>query len=121
MTRFDIMAVFAQRLPVVLVPEQLWVAAMRENVVNHGRGGQFTTFFALDAQRVKLKIPLPSCTPLGVISARSGITPDIIVCVFRTMHFTVHADIAQIGAAGLATGAFRCAWHSLHLPQWAGQ
>ena len=36
------MAVLAQGLPVFYVPEKLLIAAMRDDVADHRRGGKFT-------------------------------------------------------------------------------
>lgn len=42
------MAALAQGLPISLIPEQLWVAAMWDYMVNHGRWLQLAIGEALD-------------------------------------------------------------------------
>ena len=46
------MAALAQGLPISLIPEQLWVAPVGNDMVNHGCGFQFTFGEALDTERI---------------------------------------------------------------------
>ena len=46
------MAVLAKGLPILFIPEKLAVAAMENNMVDHGRGRQRTVFQAFGAQRM---------------------------------------------------------------------
>ncbi|MDD3513735.1 MAG: hypothetical protein PHV21_07010 [Synergistaceae bacterium] len=46
------MAELAERLPVRFIPEQLAVATVRNDVVNHGGGCQLATLLTLNAQRM---------------------------------------------------------------------
>ena len=46
------MAALAKGLPVLFIPEQRPVAAMRDDVINHGRRSQHTVPAAFRAERV---------------------------------------------------------------------
>ena len=52
-----VVAVFAQRLPVIAIPEQCLVAAMRDDVVDYGCSDKLT---ALEMIRTKRMRPKPS-------------------------------------------------------------
>ena len=51
-TGFPIMAALAQRLPVVLIPEQLLIAPVRNHMVDHRCGRQHALLHAGVAQRI---------------------------------------------------------------------
>ena len=46
------MAVLAKGLPILFIPEKFAVAAMGNNMVDHGRRSQHTVFQAFNAQRM---------------------------------------------------------------------
>ena len=76
MACLQIVTMFAKSLPVVLIPEQVLVAAVWNNVVHHRRRGELPMLQALLTQRISLK-EQPSRLPLFcVIAAGSSISPQ---------------------------------------------
>lgn len=73
------MAALAKGLPVVFIPEQPLVAAVRDDVVNHCRKGKFTFLPALHAERMFLQKGFSRSAPLGVISSRIRTAAHAIV------------------------------------------
>ena len=71
---FLVMAILAQRLPVLLIPEQILVTPVRNDVVHHRRSSQPAFLLALDAQWMPSKIRCPCLAPLAVIPAIGGPT-----------------------------------------------
>jgi len=47
-----VMAVFAKRLPVALIPEKNGISSMRDDVIDNGCRRQLPVFSALDAKRI---------------------------------------------------------------------
>ena len=61
------MAVLAKGLPVLFIPEKHMVAAMGNDMVDHGRGRQHTVFQTFGAQRMPGQKYLPRLSPVHVI------------------------------------------------------
>ena len=62
------MAVLAKGLPVLFIPEKFAVAAMGNNMIDHGRRRQRTIFQAFGAQRTPGQKCLPRLSPVCVIA-----------------------------------------------------
>ena len=92
------MARFAQRLPVVLIPEQLRIAAMRNNVVDDGRGFKSTVLSAFHAQRILPQVQLSRGAPLGIISPCSAAAANAVRRILP-VQLAIDALIAVIRAA----------------------
>ena len=58
------MAVLAKGLPVLFIPEKRMIAAMGNDMVDHGRGRQHTAFQAFVAQRMPGQKRLPRFSPM---------------------------------------------------------
>ena len=100
------MAVLAQGLPVVLVPEQVSVPAVWHDVINDSSGAQLSPGLAKLAKRVPLQVSFPGSTPSGVISA--------LVRALSQVSATVQGaiDLVRQGRAGwMPAGAV---WFSGH-------
>jgi hypothetical protein len=54
-----VMATFAQRLPIAVIPEEILIPTMRQNVVNNCGGRQSSVALALQAQGVSAQVSLP--------------------------------------------------------------
>ena len=67
--RFSVMALLAEALPVRPVPEQLWIAAVRHDVVNHSGSGVSPLFHADNAQWMRLQICPAGLLPPAVVAA----------------------------------------------------
>ena len=63
------MALLAEALPVRLIPEQLWIAAVRHDVVNHSGSGVSPLFHADNTQRMCLQICSARLLPPAVVAA----------------------------------------------------
>lgn len=64
-----VVAGLAKRLPVRTTPEQIHVAAMRDDVIYDCRLNDATFFKVLRAQRILEQLPLALAIPLGIVSA----------------------------------------------------
>ena len=62
------MAVLTKGLPVVFIPEKRMITAMGNDMVDHRRGRQHTTFQTFDAQRTPSQKRLPRLSPVCVIA-----------------------------------------------------
>ena len=67
--RFPIVALFAKRLPVILVPKQHLVSPVRPDVIDHGCQGNYSCTFALDAKMVICQELLPCHLPAMAVAA----------------------------------------------------
>ena len=114
------MAALAQWLLISLIPEQLRVAPVWNNMVDHGCRLQFTLGEALDAERIAAEKGSSGIAPLAVIA--SGSSPATQAFATQpNMIFAVHlALFAEPGAAGEAAGSFRFHGHNVHLISNAG-
>ena len=104
------MAVLAKGLPVFFVPEQSWIATMRNDVVYYGCWSEFSILPALNAQRI---LPQESCsgaTPFSIVSAFSRGSAQSISRIVG-MISTVDAVIAQVRASRKPA---RTLWTSRH-------
>ena len=67
-TGFPIMAALAQRLPVVLIPEQLLIAPVRNHMVDHRCRCEPAVLHAFIAQRVALQESRAGLAPAAVVA-----------------------------------------------------
>ena len=74
------MAVLAQRLPVIFVPEKRVIAAVGKDVVDHGRWGECAAFQAFGAQRMALQIGGACLSPVCVVSPGSRAAANGFFC-----------------------------------------
>ena len=72
------MALFAERLPVVHIPEQSMIATMRKHMIHHRGGRQLPVGMAGDAQRMPTQVGSPCLAPLAVIPAISSSAAESI-------------------------------------------
>lgn len=68
----------AERLPVVLVPEQRLVSTMRADVVDDRGGGDQAFPFAHDAERMLTQEAEPGAFPLAVVTTLAGRQAPVI-------------------------------------------
>ena len=104
------MAVLTKGLPVLFIPEKFAVAAMGYDMVDHGRGCQYTVFQAFGAQRMLGKKSLPCLLPVRVIPSGSRAAAQTICRIIR-MLIAVNSLLAEVGTAGVAAGALGCFGH----------
>ncbi len=111
--RFDIVAPLAQRLPVRLVPEQLTVATVRNDVVYHSGWCQLALSFAHDAQRVSAKKRFTDSPPTSVVDV--VLNPTVVLPLSVGMGFTVTPPcVRKTWATGNGTRTAAFIWHKDH-------
>lgn len=110
-----IMAGLTQRLPVFLVPEQLLVTSMGNDVVNHSGWHNLSLLLASDTQRVGSKECLSGSLPPSVVSFLfCGLG---VMVVERGVFLTVHRAVRnEPTTARVFAWCVRSARHSLILP-----
>lgn len=109
------MAVLAKGLPILFIPEKLAVAAMGNNMIDHGRRSQHTGFQTFGAQRMPGQERLPRLSPVCVITPGSRAAANGVMAPFFSVLLAVNPLLAEIGAAGIAAGAFGGSRHITHL------
>ena len=70
---------FTQRLPIILIPEQLFVAFVVYNMIDIGSRYDSTVGLAMDAERVVGEITRPCFTPRRAVSPLVSATPILII------------------------------------------
>ena len=69
-----VMAFYAECLPILPISEQILIATMRNDVINHRRRGQFPILLALDSQRMLPQAGSPRLVPLPIVAPGSNLT-----------------------------------------------
>lgn len=112
---FAVVAGLTQWLPVILVPEQLLVTPMGNDMVNHCGWHDLTFLLATDTEWMGRKKCFPCPLPPSVVTlflCGLGIT-DMERGVFLTVHRTVGNEHRT---AGMLAWCVWSAWHGLLLP-----
>ena len=99
------MAVLAKGLPVLFIPEKHMIAAMGNDMVDHGCGRQCAVFQTFGAQRMPGQKRLPRLSPVCVI-APGGSTAAQTICRIIRMFLTINTPLTEVETAGIAAGAF---------------
>ena len=109
-----LVASLAKGLPVAFIPEQLSVATMRDDMIDHRRRGDCPALHALVAQRISLQKRRAGFAPAGIVATGFRTAAH---AVGRKLHMlgAINALVAQIRTARIATGAFWCFGHEYHL------
>lgn len=110
-----VVARLTQRLPVLLVPEQLLVTSMGNDVVNNSGWHNLTLLLATDTQWVGRKECLSGSLPPSVVAfLLCGLG---VVVVERGVILTVHRTVGnEPTTAGVFAWCVRSARHGLFLP-----
>ena len=112
--RFGIVASLAEPLPVRLIPEQLAVATVRNDVVNYGGRCQLTLGFTRNAKRMRTKKRFTDSPPASVVDV--VLYPSVVCLLSVSVVFTVSLpSLRQAGATGNGTWMARFIWHKNHL------
>ena len=104
------MAVFAQGLPVAFIPEEVFIPAVRKDMVHNRGRHEFAIALALYAQGILPQVSFPGRPPSGVITTICGAFP----CIQRTMLSAIYI-IRQSCATRMPAGTLGFSWHSLSL------
>ena len=102
-----IMTRLAERTPVGLIPEQLLVTAVRDNVIDHGGRRQPICLQALRAERVFPKKKGARLSPAPVVAALRRRFAGVLLSVLLTI-----GRVAEVGAAGMTARALRFSRHA---------
>ena len=105
------MAAFAKLLPILFIPEKHMIAAMGNDMVNHGRRRQHTVLQAFGAQRMPGQKRLPRLSPVYVIPSGGSTAANGVMAPFFSMLLAVNPLLAEFGAAGITAGALGCFGH----------
>ena len=113
-----VVAGLAKSLPVALVPHQMRITTVRNDMVDHGRCREPSLCFATHTQRmpaeVRLAEPLPPAA-VTTLGGRRSVRVQGLLCTVQT--------VCQIGTAGMLA-RFQCLpRHKVHLriqqkPMW---
>ena len=106
MTGFFIMASRAKGLPVLFIPEQCRIAAMRDDMIDHGCRGHHAVSAALRAKRVLTEEQRSGFAPARVVPARIRPAAQRVMAVLLAVFLAVYAALAQVRAAGVSAGSF---------------
>ena len=94
------MASLAKRLPVPFIPEQLLIAPMWNDVIDHGRRDDRPALQTFLAQRMPAQEAVAGYAPFTAIAPAMG----VFSCVQAAVRFAVH-PVRQVRATGMAAGA----------------
>ena len=107
-----VMAVFAKRLPVALIPEKYGISPVRNNVIDNGCRRQPSIRTAFCTERILFKEKRPGRTPLAVVATLGRVSSEPISAEFG-MLLAVHTAVAEVGTARMSAGAFRFSGHGI--------
>ena len=114
--RLTVMAALAKGLPVLFVPEQLRITAVRCDVVDDRCRDEATFCFATDAPGMTFQEELPGLLPFPSVTACLCTGPLTLALAF--VFVTIFSSIGyQPGAARILAGRLRSSWHLHHLRQ----
>ena len=105
------MAVLTKGLPVLFIPEKCMIAAMGNDMVDHGCGRQCAVFQTFGAQWMPGQKRLPRLSPVCVIAPGGSTAANGVMAPFFSMFLTINTPLTEIGTAGIAAGAFGCFGH----------
>lgn len=112
--RFVVMAALAKGLPVLFVPEQIRVAAMRLDMIHNGCRNEPSFLFASDAPGMTFQEELPGLLPLSPVATQRGVLPFALALPF--MFITILSSVRhQLWASRILAGRLRSSGHSHHL------
>lgn len=112
--RLMVMAALAQGLPVLFIPEQIRVAAMRLDMIHDGRRDEPSFLFASDAPGMTFQEKHPGFLPLSPVATQHGVFPFALALPF--MFITILFSIRhQLWTSRISARCLRSSWHSYHL------
>lgn len=115
--RLAIVASLRHRLPVVAIPKERHVAAMRDDVIKHGGGRHAQCAghaIGTCAKRVRPQDCFAYRLPSPSITARTGtLAPLVLLALPFCAMRRASARIGQHAASWLAAGTLCCCWHKV--------
>ena len=105
------MTVLAERFPVCLIPEQLLVTPVWDDVIHHRCGHDLALRLAEGAQRMLLQEESAGLTPAAVVPTGISTAAQPVVAPFH-MILTEHLTLfAETRTSGIAAWTFGFVWH----------
>ena len=112
--RLMVMAALAKGLPVLLIPEQIRVAAVRLDMIHNGCRDKPSFFLAANTPGMTFQEKLPGLLPLPSVTTCLCTGPVALALPF--MFLTIFSSIRhQPGAARIFAGRLRSSGHLHHL------
>ena len=112
--RLMVMTALAKGLPVLFVPEQFLITAMRFDMVNDRCRDETAFCFAADAPGMTLQEKLSGLLPLSPVATQHRVLPFALALLF--MFVTIFSPIRhQPWASRILARCLRSSWHSYHL------
>ena len=111
--RFMVMAALAKGLPVLFIPEQIRVAAMRLDMIYNGCRNEPAFLFASDTPGMTLQEELSGFLPLSPVAAQHCALPFALALPF--MFVTILSPIwHQLRTSRILARCLRSSWHTFH-------
>ena len=110
--RLVVMAALAQGLPVLLIPEQIRVAAMRLDMIHDGCRDKLSILFASDTPWMTFQKELPGFLPRSPVAAQHNVLPFALALLF--MFVTIFSPIRyQPRTSWILARCLRSSWHKV--------
>lgn len=112
--RLMVMAALAKGLPVLLIPEQIRVAAVRLDMIHDGCRDEPSFFLAADAPGMTFQEEPPGFLPFSPVATQPRALPFPLALPF--MFIAILPSVwHQLWASRILAGRLRSSWHSYHL------
>jgi hypothetical protein len=109
-----VMAALAKGLPVLFVPKQIQVAAMRLDMIYNGCRDEPTFLFASGTPGMTLQEELPGFLPLSPVATQHCVLPFALAPLF--MFVTIFSSVWHpLRTSRIFTRRLRSSWHVFHL------
>ena len=110
--RLVVMAALAQGLPVLLIPEQIRVAAVRLDMIHDGCRDKLSILFASDTPWMTFQKELPGFLPRSPVAAQHNVLPFALALLF--MFVTIFSPIRyQPRTSWILARCLRSSWHKV--------
>lgn len=110
--RLVVMAALAQGLPVLLIPEQIRVAAMWLDMIHDGRRDEPSFFLAANTPGMTFQKELPGFLPRSPVAAQHNVLPFALALLF--MFVTIFSPIRyQPRTSWILARCLRSSWHKV--------
>lgn len=112
--RLMVMTALAQGLPVLFIPEQIRVAAVRLDMIHDGCRDEPSFFLAANTPGMTFQEKHPGFLPLSPVATQHCALPFAPALPF--MFITILSSVRhQLWASRILAGRLRSSWHSYHL------
>lgn len=110
--RLVVMAALAKGLPVLFVPKQIRVAAMRLDMIYNGCRDEPTFLFASGTPGMTLQEELPGFLPLSPVATQHCVLPFALAPLF--MFVTIFSSVWHpLRTSRILARCLRSSWHTL--------